>query len=162
MKKKMPRRRNSLIGILKTFAKAQFSAFVCGMCDYCIMILLTEFVKIHYTTSIAIACTLGAIMNFSVNKKWTFQSKDKFYKFSLTQQLWRFLFVVTSSIGLKMLGTYLLTAYGHIDYKISRLITDVIVSICYNYMLQRHWVFKGKILDVRNSFRENNEKKAVK
>ncbi|MDR2287524.1 MAG: GtrA family protein [Prevotellaceae bacterium] len=115
------------------------------MCDYGIMILLTEFTKIHYTVSIAIACTVGAIMNFSVNKYWAFYSNKSSYKLSLSQQLWRFLFVVVSSIGLKMLGTYLLTAYIHIDYKISRLITDMIVSICYNYMLQRYWVFKGEI-----------------
>jgi putative flippase GtrA len=106
------------------------------------MILLTEFIKIHYIVSIAIACTLGAIMNFSVNKMWTFYSKNSPYKFSLSQQLWRFLFVVVSSIGLKMFGTFLLTDYAHIDYRISRIITDMIVSIFYNYMLQRYWVFK--------------------
>jgi putative flippase GtrA len=138
-------RRDVLFQRLVTFARAQFSAFTCGMCDYVIMILLTEFTKTHYTVSIAIACTIGAIMNFSVNKYWTFYSHKSSYKFSLTQQLWRFLFVVTSSIGLKILGTYLLTSYVHIDYKISRLITDLIVSIFYNYMLQRHWVFKGQM-----------------
>jgi putative flippase GtrA len=106
------------------------------------MILLTEYTGLHYTVSIAIACTLGAIMNFSVNKKWTFYSKKTSYEFSLPQQLWRFIFVVLSSIGLKMLGTYFLTAFVHIDYKISRLITDMIVSVLYNYMLQRYWVFK--------------------
>jgi putative flippase GtrA len=115
------------------------------MCDYVIMILLTEVFGIHYTLSIAIACTLGAVMNFFVNKKWAFYSKNSFYKFSLPQQLWRFLFVVVSSIALKMLGTYMLTRYVHIDYKISRLITDALVSTLYNYMLQRYWVFKDKI-----------------
>ncbi|MDR2041736.1 MAG: GtrA family protein [Tannerella sp.] len=114
------------------------------MCDYCIMILLTEYVKIYYIISIAIACILGAIMNFSVNKIWTFYSKNSSYKFSLFQQLWRFLFVVINSIGLKMLGTYLLTDYVHIDYKISRIITDIVVSVFYNYMLQRYWVFRNR------------------
>jgi putative flippase GtrA len=144
-KKRILKSRSNIFRRLETFARAQFSAFVCGMCDYVIMILLTEFTPIHYTLAIAIACTMGAIMNFSVNKIWTFYSKNSSYKFSLTQQLWRFLFVVVSSIGLKMLGTYLLTAYAHIDYKISRLITDIIVSILYNYMLQRYWVFKDKL-----------------
>jgi putative flippase GtrA len=143
-KKKLLRNSSNILKRLETFARAQFSAFVCGMCDYFIMILLTEFTKIHYTVSIAIACVIGAIMNFSVNKIWTFYSKNNHYKFSLTQQIWRFLFVVVSSIGLKMFGTYLLTTYLHIDYKISRLITDVIVSIFYNYMLQRYWVFKDQ------------------
>jgi putative flippase GtrA len=141
-RKTTTKRRSSILKRLETFVKAQFSAFVCGMCDYVIMILLTEFFRIHYTVSIAIACTLGAIMNFSINKTWTFYSKTSAYKFSLTQQLWRFLFIVVSSIGLKMLGTYMLTTYMHIDYKISRLITDIIISIFYNYMLQRYWVFR--------------------
>jgi putative flippase GtrA len=153
-KKRMSRNRRDILRKLETFARAQFSAFVCGMCDYVIMILLTEFTKIHYTISIAIACTIGAIMNFSVNKYWTFYSHKSSYKFSLSQQLWRFLFVVVSSIGLKILGTYLLTAYVHIDYKISRLITDMIVSIFYNYMLQRYWVFKGEMPKVLNRFRK--------
>jgi putative flippase GtrA len=150
----MPKNRHSVLRRLETFARAQFSAFVCGMCDYVIMILLTEFTRIHYTVSIAIACTIGAIMNFSVNKYWTFYSKKSSYEFSLSQQLWRFLFVVVSSIGLKILGTYLLTAYVHIDYKISRLITDMIVSIFYNYMLQRYWVFKGEMPKSFNRFRK--------
>jgi putative flippase GtrA len=142
-KKKTQRNRSKVIlKKLKIFVKAQFSAFICGMCDYVIMILLTELAGLHYTVSIAVACTLGAIMNFSVNKIWTFSSKSNAYKFSLPQQLWRFLFVVVSSIGLKMLGTYLLTQFMHIDYKISRIVTDMLVSVLYNYMLQRYWVFK--------------------
>ncbi|MDR1338815.1 MAG: GtrA family protein, partial [Prevotellaceae bacterium] len=140
----MKNSRSNILERLKIFVKAQFSAFVCGMCDYLIMILITEFFGIHYTVSIVIACTLGAIMNFSVNKIWTFHSKTSSYKFSLPQQLWRFIFVVVSSIGLKTLGTHILTEYAHIDYKISRLITDAIVSILYNYMLQRYWVFRDE------------------
>jgi putative flippase GtrA len=141
-KKKTQKNKNNIFRQLEIFVKAQFSAFVCGMCDYCIMVLLTEFVGLHYTVSIAIACFLGAIMNFSVNKTWTFYSKNTSYKFSFPQQLRRFIFVVFSSIGLKMLGTYLLTTFVHIDYKISRIITDMLVSVLYNYILQRYWVFK--------------------
>jgi putative flippase GtrA len=155
----MQKKRFDILDKIKTFVRAQFSAFICGMCDYFIMILLTEFTKIHYTISIAIACTIGAIMNFSVNKYWAFYSKDGSYKFSLSQQLWRFLFVVLSSIGLKMTGTYMITTYMHIDYKISRLMTDIIVSIFYNYVLQRYWVFKGKMPDTLNRFQRKKQRK---
>jgi putative flippase GtrA len=123
------------------FFKAQLSAFIGGLCDYGIMICLTEFAGVHYTTSIAIACILGAVVNFSLNKTWSFYSQNKAYKFSGTQQLARFIFVLASSILLKISGTYLLTSFAGIDYKISRIITDIIVSLCYNYVLQRFWVF---------------------
>ncbi|MDR0612702.1 MAG: hypothetical protein LBG45_04355 [Dysgonamonadaceae bacterium] len=47
-----------------------------------------------------------------------------------------------SSILLKMTGTHLFTSLSGIDYKISRIITDMCVSLFYNYVLQRFWVFK--------------------
>ena len=127
---------------LKIFVKAQFSAFTGGMCDYLIMIFCTEILGVYYVVSIAIACVLGAVINFSINKTWSFHSKKKDYRFSLSQQLWRFVLVLAGSIGLKTLGTYLLTEFVHIDYKLSRPMTDLVVSLCFNYMLQRYWVFK--------------------
>lgn len=127
---------------IKIFVKAQFSAFTGGVCDYLIMIFLTEAVGIYYPVSIAIACILGAVVNFSINKNWTFPTKKTIYRFSFTQQLWRFLLVLVSSILLKILGTWLFTTFVHIDYKISRIITDLLVSLLFNYVLQRYWVFK--------------------
>jgi putative flippase GtrA len=127
---------------LKIFAKAQFSAFMGGMCDYLIMIFLTERMGVYYPLSIAVSCILGAVVNFSLNKKWSFYAKEAGYGFSLLQQLWRFLLVVGSSIMLKILGTYCITTFVHIDYKISRIITDIVVSLCFNYVLQHYWVFK--------------------
>jgi putative flippase GtrA len=123
------------------FAKAQLSAFIGGVCDNGIMILLTELTGLHYTVSTAAGCVLGAVINFSLNKTWSFYSQRKSYKFSSAQQLVRFAFVLASSILLKIGGTFLLAEYAGIDYKISRIITDIIVSLGYNYVLQRYWVF---------------------
>ncbi|MDR2358556.1 MAG: GtrA family protein [Prevotellaceae bacterium] len=123
------------------FSKAQLSAFIGGLCDYGIMIFLTEIGGMRYVFSIAVACILGAVVNFSLNRTWSFYSQSKSYKFSSTQQLVRFAVVLASSILLKISGTYLLTSFAGIDYKISRIITDIIVSLGYNYVLQRFWVF---------------------
>jgi putative flippase GtrA len=127
---------------LKIFVKAQFSAFVGGLCDYLIMIFLVEVFGLYYVLAIAVSCMLGAVINFSLNKIWTFYSREKSYQFTLPQQLRRFIFVVASSILLKMSGTFLLTTLSHLDYKISRLIADLLVSLLFNYVLQRYWVFK--------------------
>jgi putative flippase GtrA len=129
---------------LRVFIKAQTSAFTGGMCDYAIMISLTELMGVYYAISIAISCLLGAVVNFSLNKTWSFYSKEAGYRFSLPQQLWRFVLVVVSSIVLKIMGTWLITSFAHIDYKISRITTDLIVSLCFNYVLQHYWVFKNK------------------
>lgn len=124
------------------FAKAQVSAFVGGITDYLLMIFFTEVIHLHYTISIAIGGIAGAVVNFSLNKSWTFRSKGIQYKNSENIQLMKFVLVVVNSIILKTSGTYFITTFMGIDYKFSRLITDLIVSIIFNFMLQKHWVFK--------------------
>lgn len=125
------------------FIKAQLSAFFGGLIDYGVMILCTELLHIHYTISIAIGGIIGAIFNFSVNRYWTFNA-NKASKGPVGTQLAKFIFVVTGSIFLKSSGTFLFTNWLGIDYKISRIIVDLIVSLGFNYVLQTYWVFKKK------------------
>ena len=131
-----------MIERLFIFAKAQVSSFVGGMVDYLVMICLTEFFHIHYTISIAAGGIIGAIVNFTINRTWTFYSSDRRYQVSRKGQLLRFVLVVANSIIMKSSGTYFFTTFFRIDYKISRIITDLTVSWAFNYMLQRHWVFR--------------------
>jgi putative flippase GtrA len=121
-----------------TFVKAQFSAFVGGLFDYGIMILLTDYGHLHYTKSIVISGLCGAVINFSINRYWAFNNRDV----SKRKQLLRFIFVVLGSIALKSSGTYLLTELLKLNYKISRICIDAVVSLGFNYTLQKYWVFK--------------------
>jgi putative flippase GtrA len=57
---------------LLVFGKAQVSAFLGGIVDYLLMIFITEFFGVHYTISIVFGGIAGAIINFSVNRQWTF------------------------------------------------------------------------------------------
>lgn len=126
--------------VVLVFIKAQLSAFTGGLIDYGIMILCTELLLIHYTISIAIGGVVGAIFNFSVNRYWTFNAN----KGPVGAQLAKFIFVVAGSIFLKSSGTYLFTTWVGIDYKFSRIIVDIIVSLGFNYVLQTYWVFRKK------------------
>jgi len=137
---------------LLVFSKAQVSSGVGGVVDYLTMILFTEVFHLHYTISIAIGGVVGAIVNFSINKSWAFRSKVYPYEHSFRKQLIRFILVAVNSILLKMSGTYLLTTFLKIDYKISRIIADLIVSVVFNYMLQRYWVFKRGKPDVNEMY----------
>jgi putative flippase GtrA len=120
------------------FIKAQASAFIGGMVDYLVMILCTELVGFHYTLSILISGSVGAVINFSINRKWTFNAE----KGNLKYQVPKFIAVVVGSIFLKSGGTFFFTNWLTIDYKISRILTDIIVSLGFNYTLQNYWVFK--------------------
>ena len=142
LKKKSKQVTSDTFATFVVFIKAQLSAFVGGITDYSIMIFLTEIFHVHYTISIVIGGIIGAVVNFCVNNRWSFHSKDNPYKNSITKQLLKFLLVVINSIFLKSWGTYTITTFMMIDYRISRIITDLFVSIGFNYTLQRYWVFK--------------------
>jgi putative flippase GtrA len=127
---------------LFVFGKAQVSALLGGFVDYVLMISVTEILGVHYVISIAIGGIAGAAVNFSLNRKWTFHKKDQAYLNSGRNQISKFLLVLMNSIMLKSSGTYFFTAFMGIDYKISRLMTDLIVSMVFNFTLQKFWVFK--------------------
>lgn len=122
---------------LIVFLKAQMSAFIGGITDYGIMIICTELFGIHYTVSIVISGVLGAVVNFSINKYWTFEAKAPVGK-----QISKFIIVVFGSVFFKSGGTYLVTEFGAIDYRVSRLLIELFVSLGFNYPMQKYWVFK--------------------
>ena len=143
LKKENRSKTKILIDKVFVFAKAQVSAFIGGVLDYAIMVFITEVFQVHYTISIAIGGVIGALVNFSLNRYWTFPTKELRYKNSIKKQLFKFVLVVLNSILLKSSGTYLITTYFSIDYKISRLMVDLFVSLAINYNLQKLWVFKS-------------------
>jgi putative flippase GtrA len=124
-----------------TFLKAQVAAFLGGITDYGLMILLTEVFKLHFTISILISGTLGSIINFSINRFWVFKNQYG-YSNHVNSQLFKFALVVLGSISLKSLGTLIFQKVFQIDYRIGRLITDLFVSYGFNYPLIKNWVFK--------------------
>lgn len=124
-----------------TFLRAQVAAFIGGITDYGLMILLTEVCKLHFTFSILISGTLGAIINFSINRFWVFKNQSG-YSSHINSQLFKFALVVLGSISLKSFGTLVLQKAFQIDYRIGRLITDSFVSYGFNYPLIKYWVFK--------------------
>lgn len=125
-----------------TFLQAQVAAFVGGITDYGLMILLTEIFKLHFAFSILISGTVGAIINFSINRFWVFKNQCG-YKSRINSQLFKFSLVVVGSISLKSFGTLVFQKAFQIDYRIGRLITDSFVSYGFNYPLIKYWVFRA-------------------
>lgn len=122
-----------------TWIKGQFSAFVGGLVDLAVMIMLVELGGQHYLQGIILGGLVGAVVNFSINRYWTFKASSGV----LSDQAMKFVAMVAGSIILKMSGTYLLTSWVMLDYKLARIITDAFVCFGFNYTLQRLWVFQA-------------------
>jgi len=102
------------------------------------MLLCKEILGFSVSLAICISGVVGAIVNFTINRVWAFKKEDA----AVGNQLWKFVLVVIGSIVLKSQGTPFLSEQTGIDYKITRLIVELIVSLGFNYPLQRFWVFK--------------------
>ncbi len=114
-----------------TFLKAQLSAFLGGLFDFGVYSACYKLLHISAPFSNAISGSLGAVVNFLINRYWSFGSTQK----SVRSQLWKFVIVVCGSIALKSTG---------IHFLVSKLVVELLVSLGFNYTLQRFWVFKAE------------------
>ena len=123
---------------LRVFLRAQLSAFIGGLSDFGIYTLCYTVLKFTAPFSNVVSGSLGAIVNFTINRYWSFGNTEK----SIGSQLWKFIIVVVGSITLKSLGIHVLVDIWHLHFLLSKLIVEIIVSLGFNYTLQRFWVFK--------------------
>ncbi len=131
----------TLIKEITSFSRAQLSAFAGGLVDYGVMLICVEIFATHYIFGIVSGGIIGAIVNYTINRYWSFKGHNE----QAHHQLGKFIIVVVGSILLKSGGTSFFTEIIKIDYRVSRLLTDLIVSFGFNYTLQRFWVFKNQI-----------------
>ena len=123
---------------LKEFLKAQLSAFLGGMSDLAIYSFCYKVLAFSAPFSNVISGSLGAIVNFLINRYWSFNNA----KSSIGSQLWKFIIVVAGSISLKSLGIHFFVDIWHWHFLISKLLVEVAVSLGFNFTLQKFWVFK--------------------
>ncbi len=81
-------------------------------------------------------CVVGALVNYSMNRVWTFQSKA-----SPSSQLLRYALVSASGAGLNSGGMTLLLHYLNWGPSLSWIIIRLLVSWGWNLPLQRFFVF---------------------
>lgn len=123
---------------LKEFLKAQLSAFVGGLFDFGIYTICYSFFGILAVFSNAISGALGAVVNFTINRIWSFKSTDQ----PIGKQLWKFILVVIGSILLKSTGIHYLVDIQSSNFLLGKIIVEIIVSLGFNFTLQKYWVFR--------------------
>lgn len=123
-----------------SFGKAQLSAFIGGLFDFLVYTLGIQIVGLSAYLANIVSGSLGAVVNFSINRYWTFQSTEV----SLVRQLRKFVVVVVGSISLKSAGIYILVDQFNLNAYYSKLAVEALVSLGFNFLLQKYWVFKNR------------------
>lgn len=123
---------------LAEFIKAQLSAFLGGMADLGIYTVCYTILLYTAPFSNVISGSLGAVVNFTINRYWSFNVTER----SVGSQLWKFIVVVVGSIGLKTFGIHVLVDIWIWHFLVSKLLIELIVSLGFNFTLQKFWVFR--------------------
>jgi len=123
---------------LISFFRSQIAAIIATGVDFCIMVLLTEWVGLWYVLSNVLSATTGAIVNFLLGRYWSFVSTEN----KVSVQAILYVLVAVGSLILNTLGVYIFTEYFEANYVLSKAITAVLIGVFYNFTMQRKVVFK--------------------
>ncbi|MEM1032239.1 MAG: GtrA family protein [Myxococcota bacterium] len=121
---------------------AVISAFVATAADFGLMSLLVANDLATTTQATALGCLLGGVINFSLNRVWTFAATDQVPAL----QAIRYTIVSVISALLNSGGVALALMLPLADYRIGWVLVRAAVFLCWNFPLQRDYVYgpKGK------------------
>ena len=146
------------------FLRAQLSAQFATLADFILTYVCFQWLGIYYVMATSIGAITGGIVNCVINYKWAFATKDCQFKWVF----FKYVLVWIGSFVLNVGGVYLLVEIlQHHTYLwekasgfyliIAKVIVSVIVSVGWNYVLHRYFVFQdAQILTrIKSIFKKN-------
>jgi len=131
------RRKNEKIPIQAIkYGAAAFGGFVV---DYAVLLLLKEYVGLHYLIAVPIAFLAGIAVNYLIGVWFVFRNRN----LSLGKELLLFLTISLLALAVTEGSMYLLTDLLRIDYRVSRLISGV-VTYLFNFFSRRFLIYRAE------------------
>ncbi len=125
---------------ISMFSKAQGSALLATFCDYSMRIFVDKIIDFDYLQATFFGALTGGIVNCIINYRYVFSDNDARKR----DVAWKYLMIWTGSIVFNTAGTGFFKEFMGIKAYYSMLLTSALVAMCWNYMMQRTFVFKGK------------------
>lgn len=125
-------------GLWRTLGRHQIGGLVATVVDFGTMILCKETLGISPVAGTALGATLGGITNFTLGRAWVFPRHSGRFR---TQAL-RYALVSAGGAAWNALGEYLVFERAHIQYVLARSLVAVVVSLLWNFPMQRGFVFR--------------------
>jgi CDP-diacylglycerol--glycerol-3-phosphate 3-phosphatidyltransferase len=130
-----PSREEELTG---WFRRAWVASAVATAVDYGTFTILVEVIGVYTGTSRALGALLGAITNFTLNKLYTFKTRQN----SVLVEVPRYAAISLTSLLLNTVGVILLTEGLRWNPLFAAALVGVIVSLAWNLPLHRIFVFR--------------------
>jgi putative flippase GtrA len=123
---------------MHTFTKAQLASIIATGVDFGITFLLLRLTGIPIVAAGATGTLCGGVTNFLVGRNWVFDAREREW----AAQVNRYVVVWIGNFLLNVAGLWLFAHFIGIKDMFAKVITAVMVAVCYNYPLQKRFVFK--------------------
>jgi putative flippase GtrA len=121
----------------RTLGRHQIGSLVATAVDFGTMIAFVELLGISAVRATALGAALGGIANFSLGRTWIFRHQSG----RLGGQAARYALVSAAGAGWNALGETVVHDRAHIQYIVARALVSIVVSLLWNYPMQREFVF---------------------
>lgn len=131
--------RGERLGTLaRLLGRHQIASILSTAVDFGVMTLLVELVGLSAVTGTFAGALAGAFTNFQLGRRWTFEA----HRGSAAPQAFRYALVSGMSAVLNAAGEHVLHGWLGMQYLLARAVVAVTVSLCWNFPLQRRFVFR--------------------
>jgi phosphatidylglycerophosphate synthase/putative flippase GtrA len=120
------------------FKRAWVASAAATVVDYGLFTILVEVVGVYTGTARAMGALLGAVTNFSLNKLYTFKTRET----SVMGEVPRYAAISLTSLLLNTGGVVLLTEGPRWNPLVAAAVVGVFVSLCWNLPLHKVYVFR--------------------
>jgi phosphatidylglycerophosphate synthase/putative flippase GtrA len=120
------------------FQRAWVASAAATVVDYGLFTVLVEVVGVYTGTSRALGALLGAITNFTLNKIYTFKTRQN----SVLVEVPRYAAISLTSLLLNTGGVILLTEGMRWNPLVAAALVGIAVSLCWNLPLHKFFVFR--------------------
>ena len=125
-------------GMLRQLGKHQVASLIATVVDFGTLIGLVELRLLGPVRATIAGASFGAAANFTLGRYWIFSAQHRHAR----SQAARYALVSVVSLGLNALGEHLLAGRLRVQYVAARAIVAVIVSLAWNFPMQRGFVFR--------------------
>ncbi|KQM76341.1 GtrA family protein [Pedobacter sp. Leaf216] len=122
-----------------TFLKAQGSSLIASAIDFGVTVMAVNLLSWWYLAASITGTVCGGIVNFSINRKWVFESQSKAIKW----QILKYILVWAGNLAIVTTGVFVFTHYFNLNYVLAKVFSSVLTGISYNYIMQKQFIFSS-------------------
>ena len=124
----------------RTLGRHRRGAIAATIADFATMIVLVEAARLSPEAATPIGAVAGAVTNFTLGRAWIFRRHTGHW----ATQASRYALVSAASAGWNTLGEQLVHGMGHVQYVVARAMVSFVVSLLWNFPMQRAFVFRER------------------